>query len=202
MPNGRHSEDIPFGSVVSETFVCRHFSLGGPFLKELIINERIRDREVRLIGEDGTQYGIMPIAEARRIAEEKGLDICKVSPPDVTPATCKLMDYGKYRYDQQKREKEQRKNQRTVELKEVRLSATIDVGDTRRLAAQTAKFIQEGNKVKASIRLKGRQQAHPDIAIGIIKDYIEMVGDCAVVEKPPVQEGRMIFTILAPQSKK
>ena len=87
------------------------------------------------------------------------------------------MDYGKYRYDQQKREKEQRKNQRIVELKEVRLSATIDVGDTKRLAAQTAKFISEGNKVKASIRLKGRQQAHPEIAIGIIKDYIEMVGE-------------------------
>ena len=171
-------------------------------MKELIINERIRDREVRLIGEDGTQYGILPISEARRIAEEKGLDICKVSPPDVTPATCKLMDYGKYRYDQQKREKEQRKNQRIVELKEVRLSATIDVGDTKRLAAQTAKFISEGNKVKASIRLKGRQQAHPDIAIGIIKDYIEMVGEGAVVEKAPVQEGRMIFTILAPQNRK
>lgn len=171
-------------------------------MKELIINERIRDREVRLIGEDGTQYGIIPISEARRIAEEKGLDICKVSPPDVTPATCKLMDYGKYRYDQQKREKEQRKNQRIVELKEVRLSATIDVGDTKRLAAQTAKFISEGNKVKASIRLKGRQQAHPEIAVGIIKDYIEMVGEGAVVEKAPVQEGRMIYTILAPQNKK
>lgn len=171
-------------------------------MKELIINERIRDREVRLIGEDGTQYGVIPIAEARRIAEDKGFDLCKVSPPDVTPATCKLMDYGKYRYDQQKREKEQRKNQRIVELKEVRLSATIDIGDTKRLAAQTAKFIAEGNKVKASIRLKGRQQAHPDIAVGIIKDYIEMVGEGAMVEKAPVQEGRIIYTILAPQSNK
>lgn len=171
-------------------------------LKELIINERIRDREVRLIGEDGTQYGIISVSEARRIAEEKGLDLCKVSPPDVTPATCKLMDYGKYRYDQQKREKEQRKNQRTVELKEVRLSATIDIGDTKRIAAQTAKFIAEGNKVKASIRLKGRQQSHPEIAVGIMNDYIAMVGEGVVVEKTPVQEGRMIYTILAPQTKK
>ena len=170
-------------------------------MKELIINERIRDREVRLIGEDGTQYGIIPVSEARRIAEEKGLDLCKVSPPDVTPATCKLMDYGKYRYDQQKREKEQRKNQRTVELKEVRLSATIDIGDTKRIAAQTAKFIAEGNKVKASIRLKGRQQSHPEIAVGIMNDYIAMVGEGVVVEKTPVQEGRMIYTILAPQTK-
>ena len=171
-------------------------------LKELIINERIRDREVRLIGEDGTQYGIISVSEARRIAEEKGLDLCKVSPPDVTPATCKLMDYGKYRYDQQKRAKEQRKNQRTVELKEVRLSATIDIGDTKRIAAQTAKFIAEGNKVKASIRLKGRQQSHPEIAVGIMNDYIAMVGEGVVVEKTPVQEGRMIYTILAPQTKK
>ena len=112
------------------------------------------------------------------------------------------MDYGKYRYDQQKREKEQRKNQRTVELKEVRLSATIDIGDTKRIAAQTAKFIAEGNKVKASIRLKGRQQSHPEIAVGIMNDYIAMVGEGVVVEKTPVQEGRMIYTILAPQTKK
>lgn len=195
-------EDFPLWGVRCRRLLSADIFHSEGSLKELIINERIRDREVRLIGEDGTQYGIIPISEARRIAEEKGLDICKVSPPDVTPATCKLMDYGKYRYDQQKREKEQRKNQRIVELKEVRLSATIDVGDTKRLAAQTAKFISEGNKVKASIRLKGRQQAHPEIAVGIIKDYIEMVGEGAVVEKAPVQEGRMIYTILAPQNKK
>ncbi len=171
-------------------------------MKELQINEQIRDREVRLIGDDGTQYGVIPVREAQSIAYEKGLDLCKVSPPTVQPPTCKLMDYGKYRYDQQKREKEARKNQHTVELKEVRLSATIDVGDTKRLAAQTAKFIADGNKVKASIRLKGRQQAHPEIAVNIIKEYIELSGEGIVVEKPPVQEGRMIYTILAPQNKK
>ncbi len=171
-------------------------------MKELIINERIRDREVRLIGEDGTQYGIIPISQARQIAEDRGFDLCKVSPNDITPATCKLMDYGKYRYDQQKKEKEQRKNQRVIELKEVRLSATIDIGDTKRIAAQTAKFLAEGNKVKASIRLKGRQQARPELAVNIMNEYIELVGEGVVVEKAPLQEGRIIYTILAPQTKK
>ncbi len=171
-------------------------------MKELQINEQIRDREVRLIGDDGTQYGVISIREARQIAEEKGFDICKVSPPNVQPAACKLMDYGKYRYEQQKREKEAKKNQKTVELKEVRLSATIDIGDTKRIATQTAKFLEEGNKVKASIRLKGRQQAHPEVAVDIVKDYIAMVGENVTVEKQPVQEGRIIYTILAPVNKK
>ena len=170
-------------------------------MKELTINERIRDREVRLIGADGTQYGVISIAEARQIADEQGLDLCKVSPDGATPATCKLMDYGKYRYEQQKREKEAKKNQKVIEIKEIRLSATIDTGDTTRLANQTAKFLQEGNKVKASIRLKGRQQAHPELAVDLINDYIEMVGECTV-EKKPTQEGRNIFTILAPAKAK
>ena len=170
------------------------------YMKELTINERIRDREVRLIGSDGTQYGVISIHEARQIADEQGLDLCKVSPDGVTPATCKLMDYGKYRYEQQKKEKEAKKNQKVIEIKEIRLSATIDTGDTTRLAAQTAKFLAEGNKVKASIRLKGRQQAHPELAVDIINDYIALVGDCTV-EKKPTQEGRNIFTILAPAKK-
>ena len=171
-------------------------------MKDLYINEQIKDREVRLIGEDGQQYGVLSFRDALAIAEEKGLDLCKMTPPGVQPPTCKLMDYGKYRYEQQKREKEAKKNQHVTEIKEIRLSATIDVGDTKRLAAQSAKFIGEGNKVKASIRLKGRQQAHPEIAVKIVEDYIAIVGDCAVVEKKPTQEGRNIYTILAPATKK
>lgn len=175
-------------------------------MKELLINEQIRDREVRLIGDDGQQYGVISIRDARQIAEERGLDLCKVTPPGVTPATCKLMDYGKYRYDQQKREKENKKNQTVTEIKEIRLSATIDVGDTTRLAQQTAKFIEKSNKVKASIRLKGRQQAHPEIAVKIVEDYIEMVKGASsvpvAVEKAPTQEGRIIYTILAPGKTK
>ncbi len=170
-------------------------------MKELIINEKIRDKEIRLIDFDGTQLGVVSLAEARRIAEDKGLDLCKMSGEGVTPATCKLMDYGKYRYDKMKDEKEAKKNQKVIEIKEIRLSATIDIGDTTRLAAQSAKFLASGNKVKASIRLKGRQQARPELAIGIINEYIELVGDC-IVEKKPTQEGRNIYTILAPAKVK
>ena len=144
----------------------------------------------------------MLFRSALAIAENAGLDLCKVTPPGVQPPTCKLMDYGKYRYEQQKREKEAKKNQHVTEIKEIRLSATIDVGDTKRLAAQSAKFLADGNKVKASIRLKGRQQAHPEIAVKIVEDYIALVGDCATVEKKPTQEGRIIYTILAPSAKK
>jgi translation initiation factor IF-3 len=168
----------------------------------MTINERIREREIMLIGEDGTRYEKLTKFQALDIAREKGLDLVKVSPDGVIPATCKLMDYGKYRYDMQKREKEQRRNQSTQELKELRLSATIDIGDTARLAKQTAKFIAEGNKVKASIRLKGRQQAHPELAVDIVKEYIRMSGEGIVVEKAPTQEGRIIYTILAPEKKK
>ena len=178
-------------------------------MKELLINEQIREKEVRLIGAEGQQYGIISIAEARNIAEEQGYDLCKMSDSKKTdngfvPATCKLMDYGKYRNEQQKREKEAKKNQKIVEIKEIRLSATIDIGDTQRLAKQTAEFISDGNKVKASIRLKGRQQAHPEIAVKIVEDYIAMVQERVAisVEKVPTQEGRMIFAILAPQAKK
>jgi len=171
-------------------------------LKDLFINEQIKDREVRLIGEDGKQYGVLALRDAVAIGENRGWDLCKVTPPGVQPPTCKLMDYGKYRYEQQKREKEAKKNQHVTEIKEIRLSATIDVGDTKRLAAQSAKFLTDGNKVKASIRLRGRQQAHPEIAVKIVEDYIALVGDCATVEKKPTQEGRIIYTILAPSSKK
>lgn len=176
-------------------------------MKELFINDQIRDREVRLVDENGQLVGVIPIAQAREIAKGKDLDLVKVTPPGTIPATCKLMDYGKYCYDQQKKEKENKKNQTITEIKEIRLSATIDVADANRLAAQSAKFIEKGNKVKASIRLKGRQQAHPEIAKKIIEDYIESVREKSVsvaltVEKPPTQEGRNIYVVLAPSTKK
>ena len=178
-------------------------------MKELQINEQIREREVRLIGAEGQQYGIISIQEARNIAAEQGYDLCKMSDSKKTdngfvPATCKLMDYGKYRYEQQKREKEAKKNQHTVEIKEIRLSATIDIGDQQRLAKQSAEFISDGNKVKASIRMKGRQQAHPEIAVKIVEDYVQMVSErvAITVEKAPMQDGRMVYTVLAPQAKK
>ncbi|NLZ24866.1 MAG: translation initiation factor IF-3 [Clostridiales bacterium] len=170
-------------------------------IKELQINDAIRDREVRLIGSDGSQLGIFPLKEAQRMADEAGFDLVKISPTAVPPV-CKIMDYGKYRYEKQKKEKEAKKNQHVVELKEIWLSATIDIGDTKRLAAQTAKFIKEGKRVKASIRLKGRQQARPELAIDVMKEFIELVGEGVTIEKQPTQEGRNIFTILAPPTKK
>lgn len=145
--------------------------------------------------------GIMSSFDANRLAAEKGLDLVKISPA-ATPPVCKIMDYGKYRYEQQKKEKEARKNQKVVELKEVWLSATIDVGDLNRLANSAIKFLQNGDRVRASIRLKGRQRAYPDIAMGIIRDFLEIVKEYAQVEKPAKLEGRTIAMILAPLSAK
>lgn len=171
-------------------------------MKELTVNDKITDLKVLLIGNDGKQYGVVDIQEARAIAMRYGLDLCKVSPPNIEPATCKLMDYGKYRYEQQKKEKDARKNQKIIEIKEVRLSVTIDVGDIKRLATQAQKFVSEGNKVKASIRLRGRQQAHPELAVETVNNFIQLVGGNIAVEKQPTQEGRVIYTIIGPIGKK
>ena len=169
----------------------------------MLINQQIRDKEVRLIGADGTQLGVVSIQEAMRIAKEAGLDLAKVSSDNAPPpATCKLMDYGKYRYEQQKREKDQKKNQRVIQTKEVRLSAVIDIGDLSRLAKQTVKFLEDGDKVRASILLRRREQAHPEIAMKIMEKYLELVGESCSIEKPLKQEGRMIAVTLAPASKK
>ena len=157
----------------------------------------IRDREVRLIGADGTQLGVLSGYEAKRLAEEAGLDLVKIS-PNANPPVCKIMDYGKYRFEQQKREKESHKHQKSVALKEVWLSATIDIGDLKRLAAQASKFVAEGDRGKASIRMRGRQQAYPERSIEIVSRFIELVGDTVQVEKAPLREGRSVYTILAP----
>jgi len=161
----------------------------------------IRDREVRLIASDGSQLGIISGYDARKMADDEGMDLVKIS-PNAVPPVCKIMDYGKFRYEQQKREKEGQRNQKSVTLKEVWLSATIDVGDLKRLAQQAAKFVDEGNRVKASIRLKGRQQAYPERAVEIMKNFIVLVGESVQVEKAPAREGRSIFTILAPPQNK
>lgn len=168
--------------------------------KELQINEQIRDREVRLLDENG-QLGILPLAEARRIASERNLDLVKVS-PGATPPVCKLMDYGKYRYDAIKREKEQKKNQRVIEVKETQLSPTIDIGDINVKAKRTREFVEAGNKVKIVVRMKGRQLAHPEIGMEVIKTFLEKIVDVAVIEKQPVQEGRNITAFVAPIPQK
>lgn len=160
-----------------------------------MINEEIRDREVRLIDEKGNQMGIVSISAAMSIADERGLDLVKIA-PQVTPPVCKIMDYGKYRFEQGKREKEQRKNQKIIEIKEVRLSATIDTHDMEVKAKACTRFLQNGDKVKVSIRFRGRQITHGDIGLEVMKTFYEMVKDYAAIDRPAKQEGRNMFMIL------
>ncbi|MBQ9832226.1 MAG: translation initiation factor IF-3 [Clostridia bacterium] len=163
--------------------------------QELLINEEIRDKEVRLVDENGEQQGIVTIDVAMRMADEAGLDLVKISPMAVPPV-CKIMDYGKYRFEQSKREKEQRKNQKVIEIKEIRLSATIDTRDMEVKAKAAIKFLQNKDKVKVSIRFRGRQAKHGDIGLDVMDAFYEMVKDYAAVDKPAKQEGRNMFMIL------
>ena len=164
------------------------------------LNGEIRDREVRLISETGEMLGVMSSREALRLAEEADLDLVKIS-PNAVPPVCKIMDYGKYKFEQAKKEKENRRNQKIVELKEVQLSMTIDVGDLAVKAKQATKFLEQGNKVKVTIRLRGRQMAHANLAKDVIMNFYEGLKELAVVEKPLNMEGRNLILILAPQKK-
>lgn len=163
-----------------------------------MINEEIRDREVRLIDENGEQMGIVTNQVAQTLAEERGLDLVKIA-PQAAPPVCKLMDYGKYRFELSKREKEQRKNQKTVDVKEVRLSATIDLHDMEVKAKNCVKFLQAGDKVKVSIRFRGRQATHGNIGLEVMKDFFELVKDTGVIDRPAKQEGRNMYMVLSPR---
>lgn len=165
--------------------------------KEHQINADIRDREVRLIGETGEQLGIVSSREALRIAEESGLDLVKIS-PSANPPVCKVMNYGKFLFEQNKKAKEAKKNQKVVEIKEVWLSMTIDVGDLNVKAKQAQKFLVAGNKVKVSIRMRGRQMAHSELGLEVMKRFFEIVKDYGTIEKNPLTEGRNIWMMLAP----
>lgn len=160
------------------------------------INGEIRAKEIRLISSTGEMLGIMPPQEALRLAEEEDLDLVEISPGAVPPV-CKIMDYGKFRFEQVKREKENRRNQKVTELKEVGLSVTIDVGDLNVKARQTMKFLDAGNKVKVSIRLRGRQMAHASLGVDVMKRFFGMLEGKAVMDKAPVQEGRNIIMMLS-----
>lgn len=160
-------------------------------------NGEIRDREVRLIGEEGEQLGIVSSREALALAEEKGLDLVKIS-PNANPPVCKIMNYGKYLFEIAKRAKEAKKNQKVVEIKEIWLSMTIDVGDLNVKAKQAQKFLSSGNKVKVSIRMRGRQMTHQEIGVDVMKRFFELVKDFGTIEKQPLTEGRNIWMMLAP----
>lgn len=163
-----------------------------------MINEEIRDREVRLIDENGEQMGVVANQVAQSLAEERGLDLVKIA-PQANPPVCKLMDYGKYRFDLSKREKEQRKNQKTIEMKEVRLSATIDLNDLKVKAKNCNKFLKQGDKVKVSIRFRGRQATHGEIGLQVMKDFYVLVEESGVIDRPAKQEGRNMYMILTPR---
>ena len=164
------------------------------------LNEEIRDNEIRLIGSTGEQLGIMSAAQALSIADEQGLDLVKIS-PQANPPVCRLMDYGKFRFEQSKREKEARKNQHVVEIKEVRMSPGIDIGDFNTKLKNAQKFLSEGNRVKVSVRFRGREMAHTEIGRDLLLKFAEQSSDVANLEKEPKMEGRSMSIFLAPKAK-
>ena len=168
---------------------------------ELMINEEIRDREVRLIDENGEQLGVMPTHKALELAEERGLDLAKIQ-PQAKPPVCKLLDYDKYRYEQSKRERDNRKNQRVVSIKEVQLSATIEENDVLTKAKMATKFLADGDKVKVSIRFRGRQITHSEIGLKVMQNFAERCAEVSSVERRPTMDGRHMIMILAPKAAK
>ena len=165
------------------------------------LNEEIRDKEIRVIGNDGAQLGIMSAAQANEMAEEQGLDLVKIS-PNATPPVCKIMDYSKFCFDQKKREKEAKKNQKVVEIKEIRMSPSIDTNDFNTKVKNAQKFLKDGNRVKVSVRFRGREMAHTNIGEKLLMDFAEACADCASMEKNPKLEGRFMGMFLAPKNSK
>ena len=165
-------------------------------ISDLMINEQIRDREIRLIGSNGEQLGIMSAREAMKLAEEAELDLVKIA-PNAKPPVCKIIDNGKYRYELARKEKEAKKKQKTVEVKEIRLSPNIDTNDLNTKVNAAKKFLSKGNKVKITLRFRGREMAHIAQSKHILDDFAKEVEDMAVVEKAPKQEGRSISMVLA-----
>lgn len=160
-----------------------------------MINEQIRDKEVRLVGEEGQQLGIMDTKEAMRLAREAELDLVKIA-PGAKPPVCKIIDYGKYRYELVRKEKEAKKKQKVIDVKEVRLSPNIDVNDLNTKVGAARKFIEKGNKVKVTLRFRGREMAHMHASRHILDDFAKQLEDIAVVDKPAKVEGRSLMMFL------
>ena len=167
----------------------------GTTISDLMINEQIRDKEVRLIGENGEQLGIMSAKDAQKMAEDAGLDLVKIA-PTAKPRVCKIVDYGKYKYEQLRKEKEAKKKQKIVEVKEIRLSPNIDTNDLNTKVNAARKFITKGDRVKVTLRFRGREMAHMNSSKHILDDFAEALADIAVVEKAPKVEGRSMTMFL------
>ncbi len=165
-------------------------------ISEYFINEQIRDKEVRVIGQENEQLGIMSVKEALKLADDAGLDLVKIA-PTATPPVCRIVDYGKFKYEQLRKEKEAKKKQKVVEIKEIRLSPNIDTNDLNTKVGQAKKFIAKGDKVKVTLRFRGREMAHMQASKHILDDFAEAMAEIAVVEKPAKVEGRAMTLVLA-----
>lgn len=166
-----------------------------------MINEKIRDREVRVIDEEGNQLGIMSAKDAQRIAREKELDLVKIA-PQAKPPVCKIIDFGKFRYEQAKKDKEARKKQNIISIKEVRLSPNIEQHDINTKQKQAIKFLQNGDRVKVSVRFRGRELAHTYKGRDILLEFAKSLGDLAEIERAPKMEGRSMVMFLNPKKDK
>ena len=164
-------------------------------IADLMINEQIRDKEVRVIGENNEQLGVMPIEQAMKLAEDAGVDLVKIA-PNAAPPVCRIIDYGKFRYEQSRKEKEARKKQKVIEIKEIRMSPNIDTNDLNTKIAAAKKFLSKGDRVKVTLRFRGREMAHMNNSRYILDDFAEALSDIAQVEKPPKVEGRTLTMFL------
>lgn len=162
----------------------------------MFLNEEIRDKEIRVVGNDGSQLGIMSPKDALKLAAEQSLDLVKIAPQAVPPV-CRIMDYGKYRYEQAKREKEARKNQKVVEIREVRMGLNIDTHDLETKIKQALRLLADGDKVKVSVRYRGREMARPEMGRGLLEQFVTACAEVGTLEKPPKMEGRSLTIFIA-----
>lgn len=189
------------GTIVSAHFImiicrrCKNIS------KENLINEEIRDKELRVIDNDGAQLGIMSLEDALALANEKKLDLVNIS-PNANPPVCKILDYGKYRYELQKREKEAKKKQKVTSVKEIRLSTFIEAHDIQVKANTATKFLKDGDRLKVSLRFKGREKDYASKGLAVMNQFAELVAPVGTIEKKPEFEGRSLIMIVAPKMDK
>lgn len=172
---------------------------GGKEIKELEINEQIRDSKVRLIDQNGDQIGVCEIERALDIANDQGLDLVKIS-PNAKPPVCKILDYGKYRYEMQKREKEAKKNQKIIKVREMKMTPNIEENDMLVKADKVKEFLNNGDKVKISVRFRGREMGHTEKGVDVLEQFFKMIEDLAVIDKPAKLEGRNMVMYVLPKS--